>query len=101
MSRTLMHTSLPWAVAETEGGFLVIRADDRDRTLLCDIFGTGPEARANAAFIVRACTSHHELVEALRWTLGRLNDARAVCYGGVTVEQIERCQAVLARAEGK
>ena len=52
-----------------------------------------------ARFIIRACNTHHELVEALRWALGRLNDARAVCYGGVTADEIEARQAVLRKAE--
>jgi hypothetical protein len=32
---------------------------------------------------------------ALRWALGRLSDARQVCYGGVTLEEIEQREALL------
>jgi hypothetical protein len=32
---------------------------------------------------------------ALRWTLDRLIDAKNVCYGGVTLEEIEQREALL------
>lgn len=44
---------------------------------------------------------HAELLAALMWALGRLSDARNVCYGGVTVEEIEEREAVLTKATGK
>ena len=111
MSRVLMHSPLPWSVAGPADREL---GDWRDLTIVWDSDGDmriaflandgtpqNPTGRANAALIVRACNSHAELVEALRWALGRLNDARATCYGGVEVEEIEARQAALARAGGK
>ena len=106
MSRTLEHSPLPWAVAFAEerdaldytDARIVQDADDDMRVAFLTNDGT-PEnrtGRANAGFIVRACNNHHDLIGALRWALGRLNDARAAGYGGVDVGEIEARQAVLA-----
>ena len=40
-----------------------------------------------------------DAIGALRWALARLIDARNVCYGGVTLEEIEQCERLLAGAD--
>ena len=64
------HTPLPWAVSSST--MLVAPNDPRDMPVignLIDLMGVSSiginEARANAAFIVRACNAHAALVEAL------------------------------------
>jgi len=66
--------------------------------------GRFDEAEANAAFIVRACNAHEELVEALKAALSA--ETCPCCYrdntgeGGCTSDDCPGVQAV-ARAEGR
>jgi len=65
---TTQHTPTPWRAI----GF-TIESHDYDHELVCRVSksGGGTRIEANAAFIVRACNAHDELVAALesasRW----------------------------------
>ncbi len=65
------------------------------------IFGEcTPTERANAAFIVRACNAHHELVAILKLALEALNTARRFRVNGTDSYAIaSRIDAVLKRVE--
>jgi hypothetical protein len=112
MTITLEHSPLPWAVAfaEDRSGIdytdarIVQDANDDMRVAFLANDGTPANriGRANARLIVRACNNHYALIEAFRSALKQLNEARGNCgFGGVSLEEIERYQAVLAKAEGK
>jgi hypothetical protein len=112
MSSVIEHSPLPWAVAFAEerdaldytDARIVQDADENMRVAFLANDGTPANrtGRANGRLIVRACNSHYELIETLRRALKQLNEARGNCgFGGVTLEEIERYQTMLAKAEGK
>lgn len=105
MSVTLEHTPLPWCGAcPTDADYedwrdlnIVMDSDANTRVAFMANDGT-PEnrtARANAAFIVRACNNHHALVEALRKALDK------AWTGHALPDELRELEAVLAKAEGK
>ena len=78
----MSHTPTPWNIDNTDYGAPLIRAKtcwmkgSRDVAKVLYHYGSeDPEVDQNAAFIVRACNAHEELVEALR---GMLEWARRV-----------------------
>ena len=94
------HTPLPWTAGRSEScstPFMHISAADRDIGYLT----LNPqEVEANAAFIVTACNSHYDLVDALK-------DVRALARkmmiaGGTDAEfadiRLEKATAALAKA---
>lgn len=107
------HTPTPWhdsGLSDTlPGGFI----EARNGKNIC-LYYAGPETavgdqgKANAAFIVRACNAHEELVAALR---GARSDLTWVLSGdkpfGNEPEQralhniVDSINAALAKAEGK
>ena len=73
------HTALPWELGRTIGGYIDIDALDGHipwtalARVVVEVDGKrSDEGEANAAFIVRACNSHYQLVSALRWALAEL-----------------------------
>jgi hypothetical protein len=88
------HTPLPW----TYEGFTSIFAPSglAVANTRADHFGAD-RAQANAAFIVRACNSHYEMVEALETLLADIDDQG---YGGVPSTNLPMAQAALAKAKG-
>lgn len=70
------HTALPWELGRTIGGYIDIDALDGPipwtalARVVVEVDGKrSDEGEANAAFIVRACNSHYQLVKALRRNL--------------------------------
>lgn len=69
------HTPIPYYVAESGGGYAIrvssvtlgkpIHYDATVAVLSCDPI-TEPQAKETAEFIVNACNSHHDLLEALQ-----------------------------------
>jgi len=57
-----------------------------------------PQAEANAAFIVRACNAHEELVKALKASLLAIPDGMLSTNQAHIVQQIRHA---IAKAEGK
>jgi hypothetical protein len=89
------HASTPWfAAAKKPGGqkAIVIADDSKSKTHMLVVAecpemskGNGPQEEANAAFIVKACNAHDDLVAALKRMLlefdflieaGRIPDVR-------------------------
>lgn len=68
MNKQLSHTPLPW-IAEpfTNDPFapwdVKSKKSDTEKEFICQTSGN---CKANAEFIVRACNSHYEMLEALR-----------------------------------
>jgi hypothetical protein len=98
------HTPTPWWVAQSAGpGILAVDAiDPADGNLfaVCEIFGINdmrehsPEAEANAAFIVRACNCHNQLVAALKALYDAVDSSVEL-----TPEIMRQARAALAAAE--
>lgn len=113
---TQKHTPLPWHVFHDDSGGpftgwpSIGAAEELDKTIIHragfkqEFWGdcSEKEADANAAFIVRACNSHYELLEALKL----LTDG----YGHTSYlsnaekendEDVIQARAAIAKAEGK
>lgn len=85
---TMQGYSQPFAIAETDKYNLVAG-------IFGDVKGGVETAEANAAFIVRACNSHEELLEALK----QLVEAGPV-YGMINNAPFLNAKAAIARATG-
>jgi len=95
------HTALPWVIdkyghvtrgrecVSANGFSMVMSSGDRQN-----------EAKANAAFIVRACNSHYQLVSALR---GLVNALAENDEDGMTEfsDDMVRARAALSQAGGE
>jgi hypothetical protein len=87
----MTHTPTPWHVfddkaecpgIEAENVTIVVFGDKLTITEDCGVQGeTAEEARANAAFIVRAVNSHDALVEALEAAQAALNGTEVNSFG--------------------
>ncbi len=101
------HTPTPWHVDNT-GVVVGSRAPNGSTDLIADLHTSAmpSEARANAAFIVKACNNHQALVEALRRcreglvcrVIPRLPIASCECWACETERQIKA--ALAAATEG-
>lgn len=94
MSET-KHTPTPWAVEELLGDIWIICPTDRGPMPILTLGKASPVGLANAAFIVRACNAHDEMVAALEKSLTYVQSDPAVYF---LTEQI---RAALAKAEAK
>ena len=94
------HTPTPWIIASQiagEGIWIESEGDEPEEICKVSAETTGEkEAKANAAFIVRACNSHAALVEALE-----LVDDMWANNGEPTDEHIRRIRAALKLAKGQ
>lgn len=84
---TTQHTATPWRVVNgifIRDEIMPFDRDDRDTALIATASGYGTIARdeANAAFIVRACNSHNQLVAALTEALATIDDYLAYEHNG-------------------
>lgn len=70
---TQKHTPGPWTSRNDHGQFAIIGAEP---SWICAVDKKAHNAEANAAFIVRACNSHYELLELLKETLGDVGDVK-------------------------
>jgi hypothetical protein len=104
-STSAAHTPGPWRVgfsdgsgASEDGGYW-ITANDKCVVRSGDSFGLlyGIESEADVNFIVRACNSHYELVDALKHITslvgGQLSDNSRAAF--------DIANTALAKAEGK
>lgn len=85
------HTALPWK-AKPSAVYESVYAEDGD--LIC-FASMRPNAKANAAFIARACNAHDDLVKALR----DLCNAVDSCVD-LTPEVMAQARAALFKAQG-
>ena len=73
MADTTGHTPLPWTIGR---GRRWITSGEVDIARIHDVSKIGEdEAVANAEFIVRACNSHYDLLDALETLLNMLPDS--------------------------
>lgn len=70
MTDTPAHTPLPWRYTRSFGTIEIV--PNGTQQPLAGIDFDAEEDRANAAFIVRACNSHYQLVSALRGLLDEI-----------------------------
>ena len=63
---------------------------------LCAQSSTSPTAEANAAFIVRACNSHDELLEALEYIISCIDSGEMF-----EVVKFDKARAAIAKAKGE
>lgn len=108
MSET-KHTPTPWQAAEAERPngcpTTVIErcngkyGDGSDEYFIAECFG--PDEKANAAFIVKACNAHDDLVKVLSSALGPLDILHAM-HGWLDTDGIRgQARAALAKVEGR
>lgn len=99
-----LHTPLPWKIGRVDT--LVTAADQRG---ICSTGGyadnridseeLAEENRANAAFIVRACNSHYDLLEALEALMPIAEKMQGKLAG--VVEAILNAEDALIKARGQ
>lgn len=61
------HSPLPWKTTNGYYGPIIDCPDGQERVCTVDGARSPDEKEANAAFIVRACNNHYQLVEALKY----------------------------------
>ena len=97
--RDTMHTKSPWKADDeiVDIGFDDESANDESHICVC----YGPDAMDNAAFIVRACNSHDELVAALEALAGRFREVAPDDTGldPHDKELLEIAEAAIAKAK--
>lgn len=76
------HTSLPWHYIDEWRGIYDSPDIRGAQVRIAEITST-PDYKANAEFIVRACNSYYELVEALEAALPYLQDQLAIEKAGL------------------
>ncbi len=104
---TYMHTPLPWKVTHKvfTGRYWIEASDETTVATILDPMNS-QEVKANAAFVVRACNSHDELVSLIKdvgnWLevhleLGHINAGT----GNRDGDLVSQIRAAIAKAEGK
>ena len=93
------HTPLPWRTDDSDfdkTGWINIHPEEEISLPLCSVRHYQNEARANAKLIVKACSSHYELLEALK------NIVHGY-YQGATVfkRNIVAAKEAIKKAEGE
>ena len=62
----MTHTPTPWTVSENDATKIYGNRNDQPYSyMVADTYGYKDEREANAAFIVRACNNHNQLVNLL------------------------------------
>jgi len=104
------HAALPWSTAHSASGYVVNAdsiSDKADEQGIFALSRPSEECEANAAFIVKACNSHYELLEALREAhielrdLYDLFDTQEMIQQPVPLDLIKSLELVTEKAEGK
>jgi pyrroloquinoline quinone (PQQ) biosynthesis protein C len=96
------HTSGPWRTfdAFTDVEIVTDRPTANETESIVQFKGQS-NARANAAFIVRACNSHADLIQALEFVSMTFADMEASERKGYLTECPKIVAAALAKAEGQ
>lgn len=101
------HTPLPWKVYYAKNnGQIILGTGEENGCAIQNHSGAfwrdDEEAKANAEFVVRACNSHYELLEALEQVIDHcvryfnLGDV-----GGDEAEILDNAKAAIAKARGQ
>ena len=88
----MKHTATPWKQHKGQWGIHNIE-DSKEGQLLCEVQGSDSEA--NAAFIVKACNAHEDLLRLLKLSLEDLED-----YGTYSVDILEIKRAIANAEQG-
>jgi hypothetical protein len=92
------HTPLPWRFGDNVGKRPTWEyVEGQDGQAIC-LIGQTSDGEANAAFIVRACNAHEDLVAALSELVELLEDNQPDWY---LKKHFNHARAALAKAEGK
>jgi hypothetical protein len=96
------HTPTPYFVSERDGVDInFIHPNKREYMVARAFVGIKNDAEANAAFIVRACNCHDELVEALEKLLDLDWQILAQCDRDNSVNpRLAKARSALAKARG-
>jgi len=93
-----VHTATPWKNHGPNDKGRCLIADTGDSGI-CEVFiGVNERGEANAAFIVRACNAHDDLVKALQRAERVLNHVGGAPSGEI-LGAWEEARAALAKAE--
>lgn len=92
------HTATPWSTC-SEDKMLII--DKKDQVIAdCDMENFIDIAEGNAAFIVRACNSHDDLIKALKELVAN-EWAQDPESRNVRDEHLKEYERIIKKAEGK
>ena len=92
------HTPTPWhTVAESKYHKLCTTIRCGEDKGVADVYGTDEEAVANAAFIVRACNGHEELLAALNGLIDAADGGEVFDHDMSGCEDCALCTARAAR----
>jgi len=98
MEKNAQHTPTPWHTGEGKAERIIYAADGfavADATVFHGLHVESPTA--NAAFIVRACNAHDELVAALKGLLDDMRDIRGIDPEEYKPESFAAARAALAK----
>lgn len=104
----IKHTPTPWIALKSTASFYEIIQKDDVHSIAYVWDGEGRDAKATAAFIVRACNAHDELTKALTECVEALNAELGLDeryrIEAIQEDALERAEALLkrlAKAEGR
>ena len=99
-TQTVGHTPTPWKVFEGNG--LIRISDEHGLAAIAEMITPTAHAHANAAFFVRACNSHDDLLATAKAYLVRLETMTTEQFsiGGEKAERDALWEAITT-AEGK
>ena len=111
-TETVKHTPTPWEIKITQEGFEIVgsanKANYKSVIAWIKLGGAtwkdtwNKEQEANAEFIVRACNSHEELLEACKEALPLCNEIiRDDPYANMAKKIATKLENVIAKAKGK
>jgi hypothetical protein len=101
------HARLPW---EDNGAGLIygqVSGDDDEAPFVADVANDRtaaalgiitPQERTNAAFIVRACNAHSDMLEALELCVDCLADLARLDDGTPSISALNMARAAIAKA---
>ncbi len=95
------HTPKPWKANEGKGYFGLNITDNKNNTI-CDLFDSSETKEvclANAAFIVKACNSHEELLDSLKKLVLFVEGLQAGDYKNYA--RVEGARQAISKAEGE
>lgn len=96
MEQKIKHTPLPWFYEQVhkEGYFKITRDDGEDTHKVASGL-----SQSDAAFIVRACNSHYDLIAALEG-LTSWCEGYEIAENPIALKYIEKARAALSKAKG-
>ena len=98
-TETAKHTPGPWEIRDNQE--IIVREGGGTVRLIAQCHaGHSPERSANAAYIVRACNSHEELLQALKVLLDHTEEQYPHFESIRGINDKEKARAAIANAEG-